>query len=155
MAELMEQLGAGRGHFNNYLLGAPLSRREKLRCEAAMLARCKGDYEKAYATMEMILNRQISKAGGILSCVSILTGIGVYLHLFLPVVLTLITILLMMTLYYVQWSRPETYSSARGEFESISELCYTRSVTIALGSALTFLSVILLLIHIIPNFAVG
>ena len=101
--------------------------------------------------MEMIINRQISKAAGILSSSSILTGIGVYLHVLLPVVLTLLTILLMMTIYYVQWSRPDAVLSAKADFESISELCYTRSVTIALGSALTFSSVLLLLVHIIAT----
>lgn len=144
-----------RGHFRNYALGAPLSRAEKNSVEEAILARFGGNAAEASAYIDRIIDRQITKAGGILNGTAILAGISVYVKALLPLGLALVTILLMLTLYYVQWSRPDHFRTAQKDFESMIELCYTRSVTITIGSLLTFLSVVLLILHIIFGITIG
>lgn len=132
-------------YHKNFILGAPIRERDRQAFEKAILERFNGDAREASLFMGHEADRQITKAGGILSCTSILAGISYFVHAKVPLLLALIALLLSIGSFYAKWtSNVESVTDFKLDFEQVLHICYNRCVFNNISVFLVFASVIFL-----------
>lgn len=136
-----------------YLLGAPIGRQDQQAFEQALQARF-GNESNAFEYMERVLDRQISKASGLLSYNSILVAalsFGGFPHWLgkISAAIALFSCLPLLLMLYVSWHEAEVYQQAKSDFQSSCVTCYWRSYLLTISLLLSTIATILIFLAIL------
>ncbi len=126
----------------SYWMGSPWWASDREAFKAAILSRYKGDAELAFSYVNQVIDRQISKASGLLAFNSIVfAGLQVAdTSTFagkLSAVLSLLAALLLLLLMHVKWGSPESFQTAEDDLDYSLHMCFNRAMAISWSLALS------------------
>lgn len=130
---------------HNFFLGAPVFHKDQEEFEKALLSRFGDDTEKAFSYIDKVADRQINKTRGILTSTSILAGVALVAGSFVALILALISVLVLLSIFFVQWDRFDRYQNAEADFRATCRVSYTRSIIMSGAIILTVASIIVLI----------
>jgi hypothetical protein len=102
------------------------------------------DYEKAFAYVDKVVDREIGKAVGLLTFNSIIIAIAVWGELWLPILASAIASILLLWLLWVVKGSSGDILTAQRDFEITSAMIWQRMVWINVSVALSIATVVLL-----------
>ncbi len=123
---------------------------ERKKFEEALRERFHGDTPKAVDFLQKMADLQITKSGGLLSSASLLAGLSYFLKAQIPLLLILVSLLLFLGSFYSKWPKSvESVLDPNMEFEQLVHICYTRAIFNAIGTFLIFISILILISHLV------
>lgn len=111
-------------------------------------------YEMAFSYLDRIVDRQISKASGLLTFNSVLLVVlysqgkpfeGATLLRLLLTTMLLLSCMLLLDMMLVVWSTSEVFGSASKDFEGSLQVCCTRTRYLSLSTVLALGAILLML----------
>lgn len=125
-----------------YWMGSPWWASDRQAFKDAILKRYGGQAEPAFAYVNQVIDRQISKASGLLAFNSIVfAGLQVAnVSTFaakLSAVLSLLAALLLLLLMHVKWGSPDTFHTAENDLNYSLNVCFNRATVISWSLALS------------------
>jgi hypothetical protein len=93
------------------------------------------DYEKAFAYVDKVVDREIGKAVGLLTFNSIIIAIAVWGELWLPILASAIASVVLLVLLWVVKGSPEDIQTAQHDFQMTSAMIWQRMVWINVAGA--------------------
>ncbi|MBY0468769.1 MAG: hypothetical protein K2Q07_07315 [Burkholderiaceae bacterium] len=126
----------------SYWMGSPWWASDREAFKAAILGRYQGNAELAFAYVNQVIDRQISKASGLLAFNSIVfAGLQVAntstFAAKLSAVLSLLAALLLLLLMHVKWGSPESFQTAENDLNYSLNVCFNRALAISWSLALS------------------
>lgn len=120
----------------SYWMGTPWWASDREAFKSAILGRYKGDAELAFAYVNKVIDRQISKAGGLLAFNSIVFA-GLQIAgvssgpAKLSAVLSLLAALMLLLLMRVKWGSPASFQTADDDLSYSLNMCFNRAMAIS------------------------
>ena len=126
----------------SYWMGSPWWASDREAFKSAILSRYKGDAELAFGYVNHVIDRQISKASGLLAFNSIVfAGLQVAntstFAAKLSAVLSLLAALLLLLLMHVKWGSPPSFQTAEDDLNYSLHMCFNRAMAISWSLALS------------------
>jgi hypothetical protein len=123
-------------------MGSPWWASDRQAFKTAILGRFGGNAELAFGYVNQVIDRQISKASGLLAFNSIvfaglqIANVSTFAAK-LSAVLSLLAALFLLLLMHVKWGSPDTFQTAEDDLNYSLNVCFNRAMVISWSLALS------------------
>ncbi|OYT99284.1 MAG: hypothetical protein CFE40_05300 [Burkholderiales bacterium PBB1] len=123
-------------------MGSPWWASDRQAFKTAILGRFSGNAELAFDYVNRVIDRQISKASGLLAFNSIvfaglqIANVSTFAAK-LSAVLSLLAALFLLLLMHVKWGSPDTFQTAEDDLNYSLNVCFNRAMVISWSLALS------------------